>query len=560
MRFNLGAKKHISPDRSRLAEKRKRLPVRATATLLAGVLATSTLSGCSAADLPFWPTHMLQTSEGASESGADDSFTTLGLTPDLDYEKPVIEAHIEIDQMGYLPESRKLAIFRGEELGETFSVVSVDSREVVYTGDIKSKTEARGGETFYYGDFTDLTVEGTYYIQTDVIGYSYPFSIKKDLYDGVLETALKQYYLNRCGMSLTEKYAAEGARSACHTDPVTLQQDAEVSLDVTGGWHTGQSGDRDVIQGCNTIEALLLAYEYNSAAFDDGVDIPESGDGIPDILNELKVETDWLLKMQDPSTGAVYEGIISTDQGKGLENPCHILGIDMDSTLAFASALGYFSYLYQTVDTAYATVCLQAADRAMKYAAKFIDTVDQDKYFRAATMLYRATGYYTYRMIVENYCTGRTEYNMSDNVVFTGVVTYLATKQKTNSAICSVMMNDLRSYAEDMSDARKDTLFLMGEKSKTVENSTLLSEIARLSVVNYIISSNEYVNIMERYLHYFMGCNPYNICYVGQYGSVNISDTEAGRDILRQPEQDAYFIVLLAGVSAGSEVNATSSD
>ena len=55
---------------------------------------------------------------------------------------------------------------------------------------------------------------------------------------------------------------------------------------------------------------------------------------------------------------------------------------------------------------------------------------------------------------------------------------------------------------------------------------------------------------MERYLHYFLGCNPYNTCYVGQYGSVNISDGEPGRDILRQPEQDAYFILLLSGVTA----------
>ena len=361
--------------------------------------------------------------------------------------------------------------------------------------------------------------------------------------------ALRQYYLNRCGTSLTEKYAGESARSACHTDPITLQQDVNVSMDVTGGWHINQSGDRDVVRGCNTIEALLIAYEYNTEVFSDEAGLPESGDGIPDILNEIRVETDWLLKMQDPSTGAVYEGIVSTDQGKGLDNPCHVMAIDMDATLAFASALGYFSYIYQTIDNAYATVCLQAADRAMKYVAKFTDTVNDDEYFKAAAMLYRATGYYTYRTIVENYCVERTEYNMSDNVVFIGAVTYLATKQKTNNSICDVMMSNLRSYAEKMSSERRDALYLMGEKTKTVENATLLSEIARLTVANYIVSSNEYENIMEKYLHYFLGCNPYNICYVGQYGSVNISDTEAGRDILRQPEQDAYFILLLSGVT-----------
>ncbi len=526
----------------RTGDRKKRI----FAGMMSALLVVS-LTGCSMSDIPWWPSAASQPAAGSAD---ENQITSLGLTPDLDYERPVIEAHIEVDQLGYLPNSPKLAIFRGEELDSHFNIVSAETGDVVYTGDIRSKTEAGSGETFYFGDFSDLTTEGTYYVQTDVIGYSYLFAIKEDLYEDMLDVALKQYYLNRCGTSLASKYAGDSAHSACHTDPVTLQQDAAVSLDVTGGWHVNQAGDRDVVSGCNTIETLLIAYEYNTDAFADDSDIPESGDGVPDILNEIRVETDWLLRMQDPSTGGVYEGIVSTDQGKGYDNPCRVLPIDMDATLSFASALGYFSYLYQTVDTAYATVCLQAADRAMKYAAKFPDKIDSDAYFKAASMLYRATGYYSYRTIVENYCAGRTDYNMSDNVVFTGVVTYLATKQKTNSDICNAMMASLRSYAEKMASERRDALFLMGEQAGTVENSTLLSEIARLTVANYIVSSNEYENVMERYLHYFLGCNPYNICYVGQYGSLNISDTEAGRDILRQPEQNAFYILLLSGVTS----------
>ena len=505
---------------------------------------TGALTGCTGVNLPGWPEPpaVIQMPE------EDGQITSLGLTPDLEYEKPVIEAHIEVDQLGYLPDSPKIAVFRGDDLNGRFSVVDQESGDIAYSGEIRSKTESTSGETFFYGDFTELAKEGTYYVQTDIIGRSYSFEIKKDLYSEVLANSLKQFYLNRCGSSLTEKYAHDGARSACHTDVVALQSDASVKLDVTGGWHMNPAGDRDVIKGCNTVEALLLAYEYNTEIFGDDGDIPEGGNGIPDIFDEIRIETDWLLKMQEQSTGAVYEKVSSVDQGKGFDNPCHIENIDMNATLSFASALGYFSYLYQTYDSVYATVCLQAADRAMKYAAKFPENLDEDKYFRAAAMLYRATGYYNYRMIVENYCAGRTEYNMADNVVFTGTVTYLATKQKTSPDICSTMMGNLRKYAENMSYERRDALYLMGEKSKTVENSALLSEIARLTVANYIISSNEYENVMERYLHYFLGCNPYNTCYVGQYGNLNVTDTDASRDIMRQPEQDAYFVLLVSGV------------
>lgn len=514
------------------------------------MLAASILSGCSLTT-PF--EHLKKTAEVVEET---EQITSLGLEPDLNYEKPTIEAHIEIDQVGYNSGDNKIAVFRGKNLSDEFNLISADTGEIVYTGEIREKSISGTDKTYFYGDFSDFTRNGKYYVQTDVIGYSYSFEIGDRLYDGMLKEALKQFYVNRCGMNISREYAGENSeRTACHTEPVTLQQDANVQLDVSGGWHVAATGDRKVITGCNSIEALLLAYEYNSQVFTDDFGIPESGDGIPDILNEIKYETDWLLKMQNQTTGGVYSSVSVVDQGKGAENPCHIEDVDMSATLSFASALGYFSYLYQVYDTAYATTCLKAADRAMKYAAKFPDTVNQDEYFRAATYLYRATGYGNYSNIILNYCKDKTEYDISDNKVFAGIVTYLATKQKTNAGICAVMMKNLKSYAESMSADRKDALFLMGEETKAVEHSALLPEIARLTVVNYIISSNEYEKIMEKYLHYFLGCNPENTCFVGQYGSTNTVDNEevASRDILKRPELDAIFVILVSGITSKEE-------
>ncbi len=515
-----------------------------TVCIIVGMMFFST--GCSGFPVK-WPVAEEPASAPAVNS-PDNAPTSLGLTPDLDYEKPVLTSHIETDQLGYLNKSRKIAVFRGDVLADTFDIVSAYSGDVVYTGEIKSKSVQGSGETYYYGDFSDFTTSGRFCIKTDVIGYSYPFGIGYDIYDGVLPDALKQYYLNRCGMSLTAVYAGDSVRNACHTDPVPLQTDAGTKLDVNGGWHVSTSGDRDVIKGCNTVETLLLAFEYNPEAFLTDTGIPESSDEIPDILDEIRIETDWLLKMQDASTGAVYAGVISTDKGLGLDNPVFIAPTDMSATLSFASSLAYFSYIYQAYDTEYATTCLQAADRAMKYAARFEETTDDDEYFRAAAMLYRATGYANYKSIVENYASSRTEYNIADNAVFSGVVTYLATKQKTDPKICNVMMNGLRSFAENTASKRRDVLYLLENGMQIADQQAILSEIARLTVANYIVSSNEYENVCEQYLHFFLGCNPYNTCYVGTYGSLNISDKTPAMDIFRQPENDAYFILLLSGI------------
>lgn len=500
----------------------------------------SSLSGCGLV--------MPENTEEVSESTSEYELTTLGMTPDLDYDKPKSKTHIEIDQLGYLPEQKKMAIFRGDNLSGTFNVVSADTLDVVYSGKIETKAVSGNDESYSYGLFTEYEIPGEYYIQTDVIGYSYKFTISDEIYDGLLSNALKQFYYNRCGYSLASEYAGENARNACHIDPISLKQDAGVSLDVIGGWHMNPAYDRIVSKGCDSIETLLMAYEYNTEAFGDDEGIPESGDGIPDILNEIVIETDWLLKMQEPSTGAVYESVSTVDNGKGINNPSHIEDLDLSATLSFASALGYFSYLYQNYDNAYATKCLQAADRAMKYVAKSKDTLSKNEYFRAATMMYRATGYIYYRNIIDEYMASGVNLDMSDNVVFNGCVTYLATRQKTNKEYCATMMKSLKDYAIDLSENRGDYLYLMGAEKSPVEHNALLAEIARLSVVNYMISSNEYETLMEKYLHYFFGCNPDNICYVGQYGSDNITETQAASDILKQPETDAYYVLLLSGI------------
>ena len=109
-------------------------------------------------------------------------------------------------------------------------------------------------------------------------------------------------------MSLSEEYAGENAHSACHTTPAHLQEHPETEIDVTGGWRMDEQADRDTTVGCKVAENLLLAYEMNEAAFTDEAGIPESENGIPDILDEVRYEVEWLLKMQ-AENGGVYHKV-----------------------------------------------------------------------------------------------------------------------------------------------------------------------------------------------------------------------------------------------------------
>ena len=166
--------------------------------------------------------------------------------------------------------------------------------------------------------------------------------------------------------------AGEAARNACHSGEAQLRSEADTKLDVSGGWHEDEMSSRDVLTGCRTVNYLLLAYELYPEVFDDSVGIPESGNEIPDVLDEVRYEIDWLLKMQDAKSGAVYSAVNSVDN-KTAGYLLYVDDINMNATIQFAATLSRFSYLYQNYDRAFATQCLQAADRAYRYARKFWD-------------------------------------------------------------------------------------------------------------------------------------------------------------------------------------------
>ena len=147
-----------------------------------------------------------------------EEITTLGLSPEFDYEVPESLPSILVNQVGYACRSDKTALFRGEGLPDTFSVVDAESEQIVYSGQIEREESADGTEQpISYGDFTAFETAGTYYIQAAKIGQSYTFVIEDNPYREVYHTALKKYYYNRCGLTLSSELAGEAAMQERHS-------------------------------------------------------------------------------------------------------------------------------------------------------------------------------------------------------------------------------------------------------------------------------------------------------------------------------------------------------
>lgn len=228
---------------------------------------------------------------------------------------------IKVDQFGYKPNDEKIAVIANPitgynnttpfSPGTTYQVREWTTNIVVFTGSITpwnaGATQTQSGDKVWHFNFSSLTTPGSYYIfdVTNNVG-SYRFEISTCVYNNVMKAAVRMFYYQRCGMAKAFPFADTGfVDGVCHKG---TQQDTDCRLynntnvstskDLSGGWHDAGDYNKYVNFAYSPLIDMLLAYEYNPTVFSDDYNLPESGNGIPDLLDEVKYELDWFMKMQ----------------------------------------------------------------------------------------------------------------------------------------------------------------------------------------------------------------------------------------------------------------------
>lgn len=460
--------------------------------------------------------------------------------PQLSYEVPVSMPGILVDRLGYLPEENKTVIFKGKDLPQEFYVVDQKTEQIVYQGYPEIRKE-EGEEKEAYGDFSDFAAPGTYYIEAPILGKSYSFSISDTVYDSLFQEACKQYYYNRCGMTLGSEYAGDKAHNACHTGKSVLRGKGSVSMDASGGWHQNENGEKNITGASRAMAVLMMSYELYPQEYTDQEGIPESGNQIPDILDEIRYETGWFLKMQDKQTGAVYAGVTAYDKGSYVEPAC------AKAEFAFAMTMAKFGYLYQNYDKEYAMTCLKAADRAFKHAVLCEEVDDGEEKiwrFAAAAEIYRAAGQVSYQKYLVEYLSDGDLTLAGDMVQLSGCVTYICTKQAVSMVLCEKIMTMLMDQAEEISEEVRGSLYMASTEAEG-DSSRILTQAAYLTVVNHVISNYEYKLMIENQLHYLLGRNERGIDYISD-------DTEEAPCVINQFKEDSMLVFMLAGIVSGN--------
>jgi len=209
-----------------------------------------------------------------------------------------------VNQVGYGPSSGRRAAFLAPWCGDLGAPAEAGSGEVrlreAGTGrdmgalpiEVLPPDPASGGPVLRI-DLSGIDRPGRYFLAMAGLGRSPEFGFGDLHAHHAFYAHLKGFYHQRCGEALTEPFT-EWTRPACHVEvevtdaspPDFISLHGPLRKRPPGGHH--DAGDFDVRLAHTLVAGWLLdAFELFPGKFIDGqLDIPEGGNGIPDLLDE----------------------------------------------------------------------------------------------------------------------------------------------------------------------------------------------------------------------------------------------------------------------------------
>jgi Predicted solute binding protein len=477
--------------------------------------------------------------------------------------------NIKVNQEGYKTNQPKIAIVSGFEdifaatTSTAFQVKNASDGSVVYSGTLtlKSDYDAASGERVFNADFSSLTTAGQYYISLSLSGAenSPVFTIDDSVYSGVLGDLVKFYYYHRADIAIGSPYVTDYPHPAYHSDDYNcpLASDSSITKDVSGGWYDAGDTVKPINAGALAAAELLYAYEMFPTAFGDNTNIPESGNGIPDLLDEVKCELNYIMKMQDSASGGFYSSVISNgDQLTGARQICDLSGStgQVKGTPNTADAVAILAHAYtvfQSIDSSFASTCLSAALNGWTYLQNNLSCIpiadgstyqdSEDLYDRmwAAGSLYKATGNANYggNYFVAHYndstittkFTGGNDYSVYIGMPWLYAYFQYMKASNLNSSVVSYFNTNFDTWKQDkVSRYNNNTWSTLLSDSNMFwgclqsANQTALG----IAVGSQICGTYDDAakNVVRGMVNFCLGANPLNISFISGEGTNSTQD------------------------------------
>ncbi len=488
-------------------------------------------------------------------------------------------SHIHVDQFGYLPEMSKVAVISnpmsGYNASDSFSpalkylVKKWDTDETVFRASLTpwnaGNMHLQSGDQVWWFDFTPLNTEGSFYLLDTVNNVrSVRFEIHPYVYHQVLKTTLKVFYFQRCNYAKLTTWA--GSWSDPNPSFTGTEQDSDCRLatnplpvnsrDLTGGWFDAGDYNKYMNFADGVVHQLLSAYQIAPYLWTDHFEIPESNNGIADILDEIKYELDWMLKMQNPDGSCLHKvSNLTFNSSSPPSTDAEIRRYAPATISATISACGAFAHaaiVYGSVQipamNTYASSLQTAAELAWTWLSAnpgtsnynnngFVNVAAEDDAYtqqvnrvKAAIYLFALTGNSIHQQYVDSEWPNIHLFQWQFAYVFESEIQdallYYASLPNATPSIAneikSIYLSSLENNAANLPaisnqlDAYRayliDNNYVWGNnRDKSAKGSLFMN------LVNYQLNptmDSFYTAAAFGYLHYLHGVNPLNLVYL----------------------------------------------
>ena len=463
---------------------------------------------------------------------------------------------IKVDQAGYLPAAPKIAFVAAKAPAATFVVKRTTDDKVVFKGLLSAATaDADSGDQVQSADFSKLKKPGSYYLQVPGVGRSWGFTVAKDAYSRAWYLAMRSFYGQRCGIAVDLGPEFPGYKyEACHLEGAYHSSSGKSGTKPpSGGWHDAGDYGRYVVNSGLSTATLLWTYElFRPRVGKIGLRIPESADGKPDMLNEIKWNLDWMLSMQDSDGGVWHKqtsekfcGFVMPEKDTSTS---YVIGTGKEpfksscATADFAAVMAIAARVYKSVDAPYAEKCQKAAIQAWTWLDKnpnvlfrnpagvstgeYGDGDCSDERLWAASELARTTHAELYdKYFVEHHAGFMKTIRPYDPPSWGSVGAMALWSYVLGSGSNAEVAGDIRKQmvasADELVARTAKNGYRVSLTSKEYiwgSNAVVANYGVQLLVANIVSPNSHYVETALDNLHYLLGRNTHSLSFVTQVG------------------------------------------
>lgn len=467
------------------------------------------------------------------------------------------EIFIAVNQVGYEKDGTKQAYLVNAK-ATRFELVRTYDAKVVFSDSIKVLAEQDyvSGDIISVIDFSGFNTEGEYIIKTPEPArlVSNRFKISRQVYAEALQIMSKSYYYHRCG-TLVGGESSGWKYDTCHLDDAPFFDARDQSINVTGGWHDAGDYNKFTVNTALSAGLLLYAYEAEPGNFrDNQLGIPESGNGTPDLLDEVSWALEWLLKMQRDD-GAVYHKV-SQEKWIGEYLPHtdpsvrYIFDVSSAATASFTAAAAIGARHLENYNPDFSQALELAAERAWNWldenpenfpeggfqnpegvsGGQYGDPSDLDERLWAAMELYRLTARDSYlSYFIENYQTlfqsniPPISWRDANSLALRAFLMSGAIGKYTNEK--EAVQNAVLRHAHSILDVHAQNSYknlLRYNQYYWGSNSVGLAYAFDLILACKITGDKIFEDAALDQLHYIMGRNPLNLSQITGVGAASV--------------------------------------